>query len=75
MSHTLIIMHWQIELSSRQDKRELSCQCGDDVLLCPAKGPNINIIEIIWSYISRRINEMNLLPGNTTGLRAAVHNE
>ena len=41
----------------------------------PAKGPDINIIEIIWSYISRRINEMNPLPGNTAGLRAAVHNE
>ena len=46
-----------------------------DVLLCSAKGLDINIIEIIWSYKSRRINEMNPLPGNTTGLRAAVHDE
>ena len=45
------------------------------VILWPAKDPDINIIERIWSYISRRINGMNPLPRNTTGLRAAVHNE
>ena len=45
------------------------------VLLWPAKGPDINIIESIWSYISRPINGMNPLPRNTTGLRVAVHNE
>ena len=46
-----------------------------DVLLWPAKGPDINIIESIWSYISRRINGMNPLHRNTVGFRAAVHNE
>ena len=46
-----------------------------DVHLWPAKGPDINIIDSIWSYISSRINEMNPLPGNTAGLRAAVHIE
>ena len=45
------------------------------VLLWLAKGPDINIIEGIWSYISRIINGMNPLPRNTAGLRAAVHNE
>ena len=45
------------------------------VFLWPANGPDINIIESIWSYISRRINEMNPLPRNTTVLRATVHNE
>ena len=45
------------------------------VLLWTAKGPDINIIESIWSYISRRINGMNPLPRHTTGLHAAVHNE
>ena len=75
MSHTLIIMHWQIDLSSSQDKRGFLAKAVIDVLLCPAKGPDINSIEIIWSYISRRINEMNLLPRNTDWLRAAVHNE
>ena len=39
MSHTLIIMHWQIELSSSQDKRGLSCQCGDWCPLVSSKGP------------------------------------
>ena len=46
-----------------------------DVILWPAKGPDINISESIWSYISRRIDGMNPLPRNTAGLRAAVHNE
>ena len=76
MSHTLIIMHWQIYLPSSQDKRGVSCQCGD---LCPPvanKGSGYQYYwEHIWSYISRRINGMNQLPRNTTGLRAAVHNE
>ena len=45
------------------------------VLLWPAKDPDINIIESIWSYISRRINGMNPLPRNNIGLRAVVNNE
>ena len=44
-----------------------------DVLLWPTQGPDINIIENIWSYISRRINGMNSLPRNTTELRAAAN--
>ena len=46
-----------------------------DVLLWPTKGPDISIIENIWSYISRRINGINPVPRNTAELRAAVHNE
>ena len=46
-----------------------------DVLLWPTKGPDIDIIESIWSFISRGINGMNPLPQNTTELHAAVHSE
>ena len=46
-----------------------------DVLLWPTKGPDINIIENIWSYLSRRINGMDPLHRNAAELRAAVHCE
>ena len=75
MSHTLIIMHWQIWLSWARISEGFLANAAIYVLLWPAKGPDINISESMWSYISRRINGMNPLHRNTTGLRAAVHNE
>ena len=44
-----------------------------DVLLWPAKSPDINIIENIWSSMSRFINGMKPMPRTVAELRAAVH--
>ena len=41
-----------------------------DVLLWPAKSPDINVIKNVWSVMSRRINGMNPLPRNATELHA-----
>ena len=43
-----------------------------DLLLWPHKSPDINIIEKIWSDISREINTKNSMPRNAHELRAAV---
>ena len=57
----------------RQDKPRVSWQCGDWCPLVASK--EINIIENIWSHISRRINARDPLPRTAAELRAAVHNE
>ena len=44
-----------------------------DVLLWPAKSPDINIIENIWSSMSRFINGMKPMPRTVAELRTAVH--
>ena len=68
MSHTLIIMHWHIELSSSQDKRGVSCQCGD---WCPPvanKGPGYQYGRIYPDKSMKWIRYLYI----TAGLRALV---
>ena len=43
-----------------------------DVLLWPAKSPDINIIENIWSIMSRNINGMNPVPKTAAAIRRLV---
>ena len=46
-----------------------------DVMLWPSKSPDLNIIENLWSHISRSINALPERPRNAAQLRDAVHDK
>ena len=53
--------------------RHAICNAVIDVMLWPAKSPDINLIENIWSSMSRFINGINHIPKIVAELRAAVY--
>ena len=58
-------------LYSSQTKSQFTPQ-GAEVMPCPSRSPDLNIIENVWSSIGARVNEMDVTPDTADELWTAI---